>query len=43
MIKATLNNDILNKILEIEKNKDALNCTGNLKVDTPFKFLDSLI
>lgn len=25
MIKATLNNDILNKILEIEKNKDALN------------------
>ena len=25
MIKTTLNNDILNKILEIEKNKDALN------------------
>ena len=37
MIEATLNNDILNKILEIEKNKDALNLV-KLPVNLSNKF-----
>lgn len=37
MIKTTLNNDILNKILEIEKNKDALNLV-KLPVNLSNKF-----
>ena len=37
MIKATLNNEILNKILEIEKNKDALNLV-KLPVNLSNKF-----